>query len=109
MGDRPAPSHRFHFPGTFGWRHSRSADITFGDEVGICCGRGILLKEIEERGPDWGQARLTAERGDRILAFGKITDYPAYIVLGLDRKAILAEWYRHLVIYGLMLLSRHWA
>ncbi len=64
-----------------------------------------LLKEIKERGPDWGQARLTVERDDRILVFGKITGYPAYIVLGLDLKAILAEWYRHLVIYGLIAVA----
>jgi signal transduction histidine kinase/ActR/RegA family two-component response regulator len=38
------------------------------------------------------------------LVFGKINDYPAYIVFGLDLKAILAEWHRHLAIYGLIAL-----
>ena len=61
-----------------------------------------LIKKIEERGSDLSPARLTAERDDGNLVFGKITNYPAYIVLGLDLKAILAEWYRHLAIYGLI-------
>ena len=63
-----------------------------------------LITEIEERGSNLSPARFTAERGDRILVFGKINDYPAYIVLGLDLKAILAEWHRHLAIYGLIAL-----
>jgi signal transduction histidine kinase len=61
-----------------------------------------LIKEIEARGSDLSPTRLTAERDDGNLVFRKITNYPAYIVLGLDLKAILAEWYRHLAIYGLI-------
>ena len=73
-----------------------------GDEMAYAMIGKSLITEIEERGSNLSQTRLTAERGDRILVFGKITDYPAYIVLGLDLKAILAEWYRHLAIYGLI-------
>ena len=34
VGVRPAPSHRYDFLSTFGWRHSRSATITSRDEIG---------------------------------------------------------------------------
>ncbi len=60
-----------------------------------------LIKKIEERGSNFSPTRLTAARDDGNLVFRKITNYPAYIGLGLDLKAILAEWYRHLAIYGL--------
>ena len=37
--------------------------------------------------------------------FKKIAHYPAYIAFGLDRLAILATWYRDVVLYGLVAIG----
>jgi two-component system NtrC family sensor kinase len=37
---------------------------------------------------------------ERLYAFRKLDDYPVYIMLGLDRQGIFAQWYRNLAEYG---------
>ena len=37
--------------------------------------------------------------------FKKIANYPAYITFGLDRPAILATWYRNIMLYGLVAIG----
>ena len=48
-------------------------------------------------GPD-----AAAGAADRITLVKRITNYPAYISLGLDRSAILASWKGDLAVYALL-------
>jgi signal transduction histidine kinase/CheY-like chemotaxis protein len=42
---------------------------------------------------------------ERSLAYLKVSGYPVYIAVGIDRGAALAEWYHNLVVYGLVALA----
>jgi signal transduction histidine kinase/CheY-like chemotaxis protein len=42
---------------------------------------------------------------DRILVYKKVAGYPAYVVMGLDKDAVLVEWHRHILAYGVFALA----
>ena len=64
-----------------------------------------LIGEFDKAGSGIIQTNLAPDGGDRITVFKKIANYPAYITLGLDRPAILATWYRDVVLYGLVAIG----
>jgi signal transduction histidine kinase len=64
-----------------------------------------LINDIKKT--DGGIVNADAAVGgdDRITVAKRIEGYPAYITLGLDRPAILATWYRDVVIYALVAIG----
>jgi signal transduction histidine kinase len=64
-----------------------------------------LIGEFDKAGSGIIQTNLVSDGDDRITVFKKIANYPAYITLGLDRPAILATWYRDVVLYGLVAIG----
>ncbi len=64
-----------------------------------------LINDIKKT--DGGVIKAGAAVGgdDRITVAKRIAGYPAYITLGLDRPAILATWYRDVVIYALVTIG----
>ena len=51
-----------------------------------------------------GEGAFTAQGADgveRIYAYEKIRGFPAFVVFGIDRAAVLARWYRWVILYGL--------
>jgi signal transduction histidine kinase len=71
-------------------RLSRNAPVMTGLKQG---GEGIV------RAPE-----LPGDAG-QITLYKKVSSYPVYISLGLDKNAILAEWYRNLLVYGAVTLA----
>jgi signal transduction histidine kinase/CheY-like chemotaxis protein len=64
-----------------------------------------MIGEFDKAGSGIIATNLEREGGDRITLFKKIAHYPAYITFGLDRLAILAAWYRDVVLYGLVAIG----
>ena len=61
-----------------------------------------LMREITKTDGGIINAGSAVGTDDRITIARRITGYPAYITLGLDRPAILASWYRDVIIYALV-------
>jgi two-component system, NtrC family, sensor kinase len=53
-------------------------------------------------GPEAGTFWLTDEGVRRLYTYRKLKGYPAYVAYGIDRQAILSDWYRHLAWWGLI-------
>jgi signal transduction histidine kinase/CheY-like chemotaxis protein len=51
------------------------------------------------------RSRSPIDGAERILLYERIAGYPVCIGIGIDRGDVLAEWRRHLLVYGLVVLS----
>jgi signal transduction histidine kinase/CheY-like chemotaxis protein len=72
------------------------------DGVGPTAVATSLIGKIKKTNDGIIQAGSAAGQDDRITIVRRITGFPAYITLGLDRPAILASWYRDGIIYALV-------
>jgi signal transduction histidine kinase/CheY-like chemotaxis protein len=71
---------------------------------------GITAVEPVLSGIKYGGTGIISGRGssdqvDRITVYKKVTGYPAYVSIGIDKNAALGEWYHNLLIYGVVTLA----
>ena len=68
-----------------------------------------LMAELKQGGEGIVRVHEHAEYADQITLYKKVASYPVYISLGLDRDAVLAEWYHNLLAYGAVALAATFA
>jgi signal transduction histidine kinase/CheY-like chemotaxis protein len=49
--------------------------------------------------------RSSVDNVERIVVYKKIAGYPVYVSIAVDENAALGEWYRNLLIYGVVTLA----
>jgi signal transduction histidine kinase len=64
-----------------------------------------LMMGLKQGGEGIVRVQELAEYADQITLYKRVASYPVYISIGLDRNAILAEWFHNLLIYGAVALA----
>jgi signal transduction histidine kinase/CheY-like chemotaxis protein len=62
-----------------------------------------LMRHIAHSpGHGFGVERSSLDGEERLFAYGRVSEYPAYVVFGIPTNAILARWHRNLRGYGIV-------
>lgn len=73
--------------------------VVFPPDSGV----GRVLRTGESQGIFTTKA--VVDGVERIYAFRRIGDYPVYVIHGIGTRAVLADWRRNMVIYGIAALA----
>jgi signal transduction histidine kinase len=63
-----------------------------------------LMTGLKQGGEGIVRLHERAQNADQITLYKKVSSYPVYISVGLDRNVVLAEWHHNLLVYGVVAL-----